>query len=143
MKKNCTVCHPQLRSFAQRWMTTVLLLFSPPVLAASIPPISLTDIAQRGLPILIDTTTADVEMDVPLLAPDGNILHLLGTAHPRPLSNPAFTEVITNLVGVTQPDCTAHIKILVDAATHQSLAQKLKLSCLGHEIHDAFLGGPP
>lgn len=141
MKKNCTACH--LRFFAVLRMTMVLVVLSPLVSAATVTPISMTDIARCGLPMLIDTITTDVEMDVPLLAPDGNILHLLGTAHPRALANTAFAEVSADLVGVTQPECTAHVEVLIDATTRRSLAQKLKMTCLGRTIHDAFVTNPP
>lgn len=128
-------------------MKTIMIILSVflslPVLASSTAPISITDVAQRGLPVLVETTTVDSEMDVPLLTPDGNIVHLLGTAHPRTLPDAACVEVTVHLTGVTQPECVAHVEVLVDATTHHNLAQKLKMTCLGQTIHDAYIHNPP
>lgn len=124
-------------------LTTLLLLVSMPVVATVPVPVSIADVAQRGLPLQIETTVVDSEVDVPLLTADGNILHLLGTAHSRVLTNTPFVEVSADLKGVTLPDCVAHVENLVDAATHHSLAQKLKMTCLGQDVHDVFMGGVP
>lgn len=141
MKTNWPRCH--LRFFTAFRMTTLLMLLSSQTIAATLAPVSVIDVAQRGLPLQIETTTADIEIDVPLLTADGNILHLLGMAHPQTLSNPAFAEITLDLVGVTQPDCTAHVAVLIDATTRRSLAQKLKMTCLGSTIHDAFIQNRP
>lgn len=117
-----------------------LVLWTSSAWAGDVAPVTLETVAQRGLSITLPEGAGTTwEADVPLLTPDGNILHLLGPAQMHALQDSSFAEVRADLTGATQPNCTAHIEVLVQAVSRRPLAQKLKMNCLGHSIHDAFV----
>lgn len=122
----------------------VFVLWISSAWAGDIAPTPLETVARHGLSISIpEDESTTWEADIPLLTPDGNILHLLGPARMQALQDPAWMEVRADLAGATQPDCTAHLEVLVQAASRRPLAQKLKMNCLGHTIHNAFVHKSP
>ncbi len=128
-----------------RSLILVLLCLAYNAGAVTLSPMTPEDVSLRGIPIQLPDSAPSAtswEMDVPLLSADGNILHLLGSAQSHPLSNPKFLEVVADLVGITQSDCTAHVAALIDTTTQKCLAEKFQMSCLGKTIHTAVEVAP-
>lgn len=118
-----------------------MLMTAHAAYADDVAPLTMIEISRQGIMLPVAGIVVDTEVDVPVLDSNGNILHLLGTAHPVKLPDGPFVEVDADLAGTTQKECTAHVQNLVAVTTHHTVAQKLDMTCLGVTIHDAFVKG--
>ncbi len=78
----------------------------------------------------------DWEMDLGILQPDGNIMHLLGTVRVSEIVSGVKTRlaaIAADLSGVQDSDCRAHLSAIVDANTRALIVEKFVFNCLGHE----------
>lgn len=77
------------------------------------------------------------EVDLGILQPDGNILHLLGTAVVSDVAlqeKTRFALVTADLEGVQVSDCRARLAATVDVDRRLIVVEKLAFNCLGRDI---------
>jgi hypothetical protein len=77
------------------------------------------------------------EMDLGVLHPDGNIMHLLGTATVSEVSVKAkqnHATITADLFGVQVNDCRARLSAIVDVGTRSLVMEKFMWNCLGREV---------